>query len=163
VDTTYPKLENLLNANSYQKGSWVLHMLHHYLGDTVFRDCIRSYYEHYRLSNASTKDLQQDFERVSGQDLDWFFDQWLYNEGHPVLSVGIKRSGGRSILFIDQTQSGRSFIFPLRIRFVLKNGEDIVKDFQINEREQEFVLDIKGKITGFEADPETDLLFELKK
>jgi aminopeptidase N len=69
----------LLNANSYQKGSWILHMLRRQLGDSVFKKSIRLYYATYAGKNAETKDLQKIFETVSGKNLEKFFRQWLYN------------------------------------------------------------------------------------
>ncbi len=63
IDTTNTNLMRLLNANSYQKGAWVLHMLRHELGDEIFWKGMRSFYEEYRNKNA----LTDDFERCDGR------------------------------------------------------------------------------------------------
>ncbi|MGK2860527.1 MAG: M1 family metallopeptidase [Chitinophagaceae bacterium] len=77
----------LLNANSYQKGGWILHMLRRQLGETVFHKGIKSFYAAYAGKNADTKDLQNIFEKISGRDLSVFFQQWLYTAGIPRLAV----------------------------------------------------------------------------
>src|SRR3569833_56534 len=63
----------LLNANSYQKGGWVLHMLRRKLGDEAFWKGIRSYNEKYENSNANTEDFRTVMEKASGQDMQQFF------------------------------------------------------------------------------------------
>ena len=80
----------LLNANSYQKGGWVLHMLRRQLGDSVFHESIRTYYATYAGKNADTRDLQKIFEKVSGKNLSTFFQQWLYTPGIPKLDISWK-------------------------------------------------------------------------
>ena len=75
----------LLNDNSYQKGSWVLHMLRRKLGDAIFQKGIQAYYATYKGRNASTDDFMHVMEKVSHQNLQTFFKQWLYTAGHPQL------------------------------------------------------------------------------
>jgi aminopeptidase N len=87
VDTTVKNYMDLLNANSYQKGGWILHMLRHELGDSTFRRGIRTYYARYAGKNASTDDLRKVLEEVSKKDLKQFFKQWLFIPGHPILDV----------------------------------------------------------------------------
>ena len=87
VDTTVTDLMSLLNANSYQKGAWVLHMLRHDLGDEVFWKGMRLYYEKYRNQNALTNDFMSVMENVSGKNLDKFFKQWIFEAGEPDLKI----------------------------------------------------------------------------
>src|SRR6185437_9199282 len=68
-DRDTENLMELLNANNYQKGAWVLHMLRSNLGDDVFFRGIRAYYESHKNSVASTDDLRAALEQTSGQDL----------------------------------------------------------------------------------------------
>lgn len=163
VDTTYAELEILLNANSYQKGGWVLHMLHNELGDSLFQSCIKEYYNQFRLSNATTDDLQAVFQQVSGRDLNVFFDQWLHRSGHPVLKIQLKKIKGNRVLRIEQVQPQGTFVFPIKIRFELKNGEYIEKDLVVSGRLEEYVMDTISPVVGFKADPQINLLFELEE
>ena len=76
-------LLELLNANNYQKGSWVLHMLRSNLGDEVFFRGIGTTTKRTRTSTASTEDLRAALEKASGKDLRAFFARWVYDSGHP--------------------------------------------------------------------------------
>jgi aminopeptidase N len=82
-DTDTEDLFKLLNANNYQKGAWVLHMLRSQLGDDVFFRGIRAYYNEHRNATANTEDLRKALETSSGLDLREFFDRWIYGTGHP--------------------------------------------------------------------------------
>jgi aminopeptidase N len=82
-DADTEDLNKLLNANNYQKGSWVLHMLRNLLGDDAFFRGIRSYYAAHRHSTATTEDLRLALEKASGINLRPFFKRWIYESGHP--------------------------------------------------------------------------------
>lgn len=76
-------LNELLNANNYQKGAWVLHMLRAELGDAAFFRGIRNYYRAHLHKTATTEDLRAALERASGRSLREFFARWIYASGHP--------------------------------------------------------------------------------
>lgn len=70
---------------TYQKGAWVLHMLRKRMGDEAFWAGSQSYYARHMNGSASTTDFRRAMEEASGLDLESFFDQWLYQGGHPRL------------------------------------------------------------------------------
>ena len=122
VDPAGPdNLFDLLNRNNYAKGAWVLHMLRGLLGDETFFRAIRSYYAQHVYGIALTADLQRVFEEDSGRSLDWFFEQWVRQPGHPVLEHEWEASedGTEVILTVVQTQSPEwpTFRFPLEVEF----------------------------------------------
>ena len=82
-DTETEDLFKLLNANNYQKGAWVLHMLRSELGDEQFFRGLRVYYEAHKSSTATSEDLRAALEKTSGRDLKEFFARWIYGAGHP--------------------------------------------------------------------------------
>jgi aminopeptidase N len=82
-DSDTEDLFKLLNANNYQKGAWVLHMLRAELGDAQFFRGIRSYYEAHKNSTATSEDLRAALEKASGKNLKDFFASWIYGAGHP--------------------------------------------------------------------------------
>lgn len=92
VDTAETDFMKLLNPNNYQKGGWVLHMLRSQLGDSIFWKAIRKYYSTYAGGIADTEDLQKVVESVSGEKLDKFFSQWIYNTVNPSLKLTWKYS-----------------------------------------------------------------------
>lgn len=74
------------NALVYQKGAWILHMLREQVGTETFWRGIRDYYRRHMNGTASTDDFRQVMEQASGQNLTWFFRQWLNRSGVPALS-----------------------------------------------------------------------------
>ncbi len=161
IDTITTDLTKLLNANSYEKGSWVLHMLRVKLGDDRFWEGIRTYYNKYALKNASTEDLKNVFEKVSGQQLDDFFTQWLKNPGHPVLKTSYVQQGNIILINIEQIQKTYPvFKFPLEIRVVYANGNKEHIRLDVLKAEETFTIPVKGKVKEILLDPEVHLLFE---
>jgi aminopeptidase N len=117
IDTAQHNLLALLNANSYQKGGFVLHMLRHQVGDSAFFAALRSYYTAYRDGTALTDDLRAAMEGSSGQKLDWFFDQWLRRPGFPEIDVTWSSDPSSHEVMLDIVQASRfgAFRFPLTV------------------------------------------------
>lgn len=158
VDTNYIDLMDLLNANSYQKGGWVLHMLRTEIGDSLFQQSIRTYYQKYRLSNADSKDFQKVVELVTNRDLDWFFKQWLYQAGHPYLKINKKLN--QNTISLSIIQQGKVFRFPLTIEFKLKNGQLLKEKIQITGKETDFSKTFSSEVESIKIDPDVELLFQ---
>ncbi|MDM7914757.1 MAG: M1 family aminopeptidase [Candidatus Eisenbacteria bacterium] len=112
---------------SYNKGSWVLHMLRHVLGEEDFFASLRAYYQTYRYSVATTEKFRDVCEQVSGRDLDWFFQEWIYGEYYPEYSLSYTFTpggGGWDVaLTIDQTQTWQIFRMPVDVTIHMANGE----------------------------------------
>jgi aminopeptidase N len=158
VDST-KDLMSLLNDNSYQKGSWVLHMLRHQLGDSLFHASIRLYYQSYGGKNADTKDLQKIFEQVSRQNLETFFHQWLYLPENPSLKINWQYMPDQQIR-IHVTQLQRNmFEFPLELEFTDVNGKKTLLSYTVDKKENEYFIKLPGKQKLLVADPHVALLF----
>lgn len=101
----------------YQKGGWFLHMLRCLIGADKFREGMREYYHRFRDSNASTADLQLVIEETTGQDLDWFFTQWLRRGVSPSVegTWTYDPVSKHVIVELAQIQQGRAFRLPLQI------------------------------------------------
>lgn len=127
-DDETENLNQLLNANNYQKGAWVLHMLRSMLGDEAFFRGIRAYYRNHRNSTASTEDLRVALERASGVDLRQFFKSWVYGPGHPHyhFSWHWDRARRRIKLRLNQLQTEPYFPNPLTISVVTVRGSQQV-------------------------------------
>jgi len=85
IDYHYQEADNMFDAHSYQKGSLILHALRRYLGDDVFFRGMRQYLKEHAYGTAEVHDLRRVYEAVSGEDLNWFFNQWFLQAGHPEL------------------------------------------------------------------------------
>jgi aminopeptidase N len=162
VDTSYTNLMDLLNANAYQKGGWLLHMLRRKLGDELFFRGIKHYYARNEISIASSADFQKAMEEVSGKNLDDFFKQWAYTAGHPILEVKGTPSGNAYTLLIRQIQPEAPFHFPLTVKFVLNNGETLVKTMELTEKSTQLKFETVIPVVSVILDPNVDLLFEVK-
>ena len=156
-------LMNLLDANSYQKGGWILHMLRRQMGDSTFHTFIRTYYDHYKGSNANTNDLEQIAEEVSQQDLHTFFKQWLYTPGIPQLTIQWKYDDQKKnvLVTVNQTQSEGAFQFPLQIKLESRDTSKITT-LNITKQTETFSIPVASPVNNIIADPNTDLLFDGK-
>jgi aminopeptidase N len=158
VDTNYRQLTDLLNANSYQKGAWILHMLRNELGDEIFQTCIRSFYQKFKFQNACTDDFKQVIEEISGRSFDSFFYQWVYRAGHPLVHLDWKTSGK----FIDVllSQKNEPFQFPFELCVYYRSGEKELHKFATEKQQETFRIPISGKVKSIEFDPNVNLLYE---
>jgi aminopeptidase N len=160
VDTSTSDYMKLLNANSYQKGGWALHMLRVMIGDSAFYRSVRKYYATYFGKNANTRDLQKIFETVSGKDLKAFFDQWLYTPGHPVLKLNWKYDAATRVVSIDiEQQQQNIFRFPLDIQLKV-NGKNIKNTIQVSKKNETINIRVAEKPGSLVLDPELILLHE---
>lgn len=149
---------------SYNKGAMVLHMLRRKLGDNVFFKACKNYLNDNKLAYgyAKTPDLIKHFEIASGMQLDEFFNDWIYNQGHPSYKVEWYQPNAKNIRFkINQTQSHNSVSFfeaevPIRLKGT--NGEvlNIIVDNTING--QTFTKNVPFKVTTLEVDPDFHLI-----
>ncbi|MBC8204974.1 MAG: M1 family metallopeptidase, partial [FCB group bacterium] len=74
----------LFSPLTYEKPGSVLHMIRYMLGDGDFYSALQEYYYTYQYGNVSSDDFQEIIESYYGEDLDWFFQQWIYEAGFPV-------------------------------------------------------------------------------
>lgn len=138
----------LLNANSYQKGGWVLHMLRRKLGDGAFWKGIRAYYAKYKNGNANTDDLRQMMEQASGQKLQQFFKQWLFTPGHPRLAANWKYNATKKRIKINIAQ-------------LQDNPYQFTLEYAVNKKL--YKMEVKNKITSIEipvATQQAEVIFD---
>lgn len=115
IDTIETNLLALLNANSYQKGGFVLHMLRGQIGEGAFFSAIREYYRKHKHATAVTDDLQAEMERASAQDLQWFFDQWLRRPGFPEITATTAYDAATREALVTLKQGGRFGEFDVSV------------------------------------------------
>ncbi|PWV51669.1 M1 family metallopeptidase [Chitinophaga sp. S165] len=152
IDTTAEgNYTQLLNANSYQKGGWVLHMLRRQVGDSDFWKGIRAYFAAYSGRNANTTDFKAVMEKVTGRDLGDFFRQWLYTPGMPELTM---RPGGETGTFIIKQQQEHLFSFPLEYTI---DDDPMIRKVIIKDRIT--IINIRAHHT-IHIDPKMNLLFK---
>jgi aminopeptidase N len=158
IDTTSDYMQ-LLNANSYQKGGWILHMLRHAVGNDAFHKIIREYYKRYAGKNANSDDFITLAQQVCGKPLAPMLNQWLRKPGLPVLNISWKYNTARKavILSVEQKQPVL-FSFPLEVLIKTEKG-DIFKTVNISAQKSKFTLPSINTATALEFDPGTNLLW----
>ncbi|GMU81676.1 MAG: hypothetical protein AMXMBFR47_15470 [Planctomycetota bacterium] len=150
----------------YYKGSWVLHMLRHELGEETFWNGVRRYLEQNRWRGAVTADLQAAFEEASGRDLGDFFEQWVHLRGIPKVAVGWRwdEKLGAAVVTVKQTQQiddrQPKFTFPLDLEFAL-GEEKRAETVRVGEVEQVFEIALPRKPDRLVADPKMVLLAQM--
>ena len=156
-------MERVLNGLVYEKGGWVLHMLRAEIGTESFWRGIREYYRRYRDANASTDDLRQVMEQVSGRDLRWFFSQWLTRAGNPVLDVAWQWDASRAAiaLTLRQTQSGAPYTLRIDVDVHTKEGTRR-HNVTLDAPSATVSLPTASEPTNVIVDPGTWLLAELR-
>jgi aminopeptidase N len=158
IDTTVRDYMELLNPNSYQKGSWVLHMLRQEVGDEVFKDGLRLFYRRYFNSNVDSEGFQKVMEEVSHQNLSAFFKQWLRTAGEPELKLTNKKL--RKNLTEITVEQKQEHLFSFDLELLIKDSSgDIVKNIFVDERVTKILVH-SGNISEIVPDPNVILLFK---
>lgn len=121
----YKDREDMFDAVTYNKGGLILHMLRKYLGDDAFFAGLNKYLKNNEYKATEAHHLRLALEEVSGKDLNWFFNQWYYGNGHPKLKATYSLDESKKLIKIEilQTQEPK-FQFPLDID-VYENGKSI--------------------------------------
>ena len=164
LDTAVTDLMQLLDANSYQKGAWVLHMLRGWIGDSAFFAGIRAYYRTFRDSSVTSDDFRRTMEAASGRDLAWYFDQWLRQPGYPQLDVAWRydASAREAVLDVAQVQPAAWGTFRLPVTAIeLRDGPRVLVRRSVEvaaARRQTLRIPIDAPPTDVRVDPDGALL-----
>jgi aminopeptidase N len=113
----YRDKEDMFDAVSYQKGGRILNMLRKYVGEEAFFKSLNLYLNTYKFKNAEAHQLRLAFEQVTGQDLNWFFNQWYFGSGHPQLDISYRYDTTSKVakVYMKQTQAGKVFRLPMAV------------------------------------------------
>ena len=109
----YDEREDMFDAFSYNKGGQILHMLRKYVGDDAFFASLKLYLEKNKFKTAEAHDLRLAFEETTGEDLNWFFNEWCYAKGHPDLDIKKTYDAATKKLKIELTQQQDFKVVPL--------------------------------------------------
>ena len=158
----YDDKEQMFDGHSYSKGACILHMLRQILGDDAFFAGIQHYLHQHQYSTVEAHDLRLAFEFVTGLDLNWFFNQWFFAKGHPILAVNHKQIDDSLFVTVRQKQNFEEFPLyrvPSKIRIWDASG---IRDLniQIENEVHTFAFAVQGQVENFLIDPENHLLVE---
>ncbi|MGV8946046.1 MAG: M1 family aminopeptidase [Lutibacter sp.] len=119
----YLDREDMFDTVSYQKGNAILHMLRDVLGDEAFFQGMNIYLTEHKYGTAEAQELRLAFEKVSGKDLNWFFNQWYYGSGHIKMNVTYDYNTINKTVTVNINQKGNIFKFPLSIDIYEDSGK----------------------------------------
>ncbi|HYK45114.1 MAG TPA: M1 family metallopeptidase [Parafilimonas sp.] len=124
VRFNYADKEDLFDYVSYQKGGRVLNMLRNYTGDDAFFKSLNKYLTENKFKTGEAQQLRLAFESVTGQDLNWFWNEWYYGAGHPVLDISYTYDDAahQAHMIVMQQQKGQIFKMPVNVD--IYNGQN---------------------------------------
>ena len=164
-------VNEIFNSNrTYSKGSIVLHMLRGVVGDSTFFGILKSYVNDTELaySTAITEDLQRVSEQVSGKNLNYFFQEWVYGENYPVYSINwgkSKRDDGYYDVNVTVTQKQNTnpafFTMPVDIKISNSKSDTTFTVFN-NAQTQTFSFVVNSNPTLVTFDPDNKILKDKK-
>jgi aminopeptidase N len=138
VINVYKIPDELFDKHSYEKGCVALHTLRGLIGDGAFRTGLKLFLERYKYKAVDMEDLRKAMEEASGRDLEWFWRQFFYSAGHPVLRVSWGYSDGELRLRMEQAQRDDSYpvyTLPLDVKIVYEDGTRELREVVVSERE----------------------------
>jgi aminopeptidase N len=160
----YEDRESMFDAHSYNKGGAILHMLRTQIGDDAFFAGLQRYLKKNELTDVEAHELRLAFEDVTGQDLNWFFNQWFFSAGHPNLDInyGWDEATKKATVSISQIQEGehvpRVFDLPLNVDVYDASGKVTHQQIRVTKRNQTFTFDAPTRPALINTDVERALL-----
>ena len=114
----YADKEDMFDLVSYQKGGRVHHMLRNYVGDDAYFKSLNNYLTTNKFKPGESGQMRLAFEEVTGKDMNWYWNQWFYGSGHPVVKIDYSYddANGKAMVIIEQTQkTDKIFRLPIAI------------------------------------------------
>ena len=177
-DAVLPKNHGLFNLDAanvpalfdhsgvtYSKGGAVIHTLREQVGDANFWKAINIYLNRHKFANVESTDLRKVMEETSGQDLGWFFDQWVYGVGYPKMTATPVWNPAKKVLTVTVTQIQKparlvasAFRLPMDINIDYgavssATDGDTLRNVEVNKRTQVFTFQLPRKPKAIHFDP----------
>jgi len=163
VTNVYKSPTDLFDRHLYEKGSVVLYMLHKLLGEELFWKSIHAYVERHRGKTVETADLINAFEDTTGRSLRQFFDQWVYQAGHPTYKIRSWWDRKKKEIHFRVVQSNSNDaekgLFNIKTSFLIKSKEG-EKSFPvtIDAKSHHFQFSLKSEPLTVIFDPDHRIL-----
>jgi len=162
----YENREDMFDAHSYNKGGCILHMLRDIVGDEAFFASFNRYLKKNEYTDVESHELRLAFEDVTGQDLNWFFNQWFLGAGHPLLDIEYAwdEEQKKASLTVTQNQSGPDvapiFNLPIAVDIYEESGKRRRENIRVTRRSQTFSFNCPAKPALINFDANKTLLCE---
>lgn len=158
----YENKEDMFDRISYEKGSRILHMLRKYVGDEAFFKSLQLYLITNKFKPVEAHNLRLAFEEITGQDLNWYFNQWFFNNGYPNLEINYTYNDTlkTQTVTVEQKQDfekNQLYKIPLTID-IYANGIATRKNVWITHASETFIFNVNSKPELVNVDAEKMLL-----
>lgn len=164
VRFNYHSREDMFDRVSYNKGGAILHMLRKYLGDEAFFEGIYDFLKTHEYSTAEAHQLRLSFEKISGKDLNWFFNQWYFSNGNPILNYTTQFDPMKKEIKIHLSQKEfQPFEFPLEIDIFEGTKKQRVKVWVEAKEENIFSFPVSKNPSLINLNPEGILLSKINE
>lgn len=160
----YLDKEDMFDSHSYAKGGRILHLLRKQVGEEAFFESLKQYLQKNAFKNTEIDELRIAFEKVTGEDLHWFFDQWFMKPGHPILQVSHIFEDGIIRLRIKQIQDttySPVYRLPLKVA-ILADNQKVIHEILVDKAEQIFEFAAKSSPKMVLLDPENVLVGKIE-
>jgi len=151
----------MFDSHSYNKGGVILHMLRKHLGDEAFFKGLNLYLTKHAFQSVEVHELRLAFEKVSGEDLNWFFNQWFLDKGHPEIFFEVDYSQPENILIsayqVQDLESTPLYQLPIEVSWY-ENETRKSKTFTMTQAFQQFALENGTPVTQVYFDEGKNLL-----
>ena len=151
----YSNREDVFDAVSYQKGGRILNMLRNYVGDSAFFKSLNLYLTTNKFKAAEAHQLRLAFEEITGQDMNWFFNQWYFGSGHPRLDINYSydEKGKSERVIVKQKQPDKIFKLPVAIDVYRGDAKQRYKVW-VNDRVDTFSFpaEVTPELVNFDGD-----------
>lgn len=158
----YRDKEDMFDQVTYEKGGRIMYMLKNIVGDSAFYKSLNLYLNTYKFKNAEAHQMRLAFEEITGKDLNWFWNQWYYGNGHPKLNItyGYNDSSKKASVVVQQKQeSDKPFKMPVAID--IYNGTNKTRhNVWLDTKADTFYFNVSGKPDLINFDGEKYLLAE---
>ncbi len=168
-DASVPNDNILFNSYiTYSKAGCVLHLLRYVLGDSTFFECLNKYATdpEYMYGNASTEQFINLVNEVSGKDMNWFFDQWIYKPNHPIYknkyTTDEAGDGKWNVNYtINQIQENAGFFkMPVELKVTFENGKDSLLKINNDYNFQVYEFEFDSKPRKITFDPNNQIVLK---
>ncbi|HYV91611.1 MAG TPA: M1 family aminopeptidase [Chitinophagales bacterium] len=156
----YNDREEIFDGISYNKGGRVLHMLRNYVGDDAFFKSLHEYLTAHEFGTAEVDDLRLAFEKITGEDLHWFFNQWYFDPGNPKLNISSQYNPDQHnvAVTVEQTQDTKEGVPIFKLPVVV----DVYVNGSVHRYQATF--DQKKQTVTFPCEAKPDLVnFDAEK
>ncbi|MDB5283107.1 MAG: Peptidase rane alanine aminopeptidase [Bacteroidota bacterium] len=147
----YDDREDMFDRHSYEKGGLILHYLRKVVGDEAFFKSLELYLKNNQFKSVEVHNLRLAFEEVTGQDLNWFFNEWFLNSGHPVMDIKYTYDNDSIYVAVEQKHNiEKGLVYQLPFKINAWYGKS-VKTYDVT-------LKKKSQIFAFKSDSKPDLV-----